>query len=211
MGNLSEAKAADELFGSQRVSQYTRQASDSLRSGGPVPDPPANFYSPAEGLDPRKLSRQRDVFDEMSGFVLGHELGHHYLGHTGCANGQVSGGIDPTRLGRIATTIVPAFNQANEIASDLNGTQNLLDVGLRRPNRAPTTEMGGVMTLEFLGSLETTTATTIALGILRTHPHPKLRIPLIQTTAQSWRAFHRQGTKSNSGFPFPFPFPLPGT
>ena len=210
MGHLAEAKAADELFGSQRLNQYTRQASDSLRGGGPVPDPPANFYSPAEGLDPRKLTRQRDVFDEMAGFVLGHELGHHYLGHTGCANGQVSGAIDPARIGRIATTIVPAFNQANEVAADLNGTQNFLDVGPRRPGRVPTTEMGGVMTLEFLGSLETTSATSIVLGILRTHPHPRLRIPLIQTTAQNWRATHGAGGKSNVGFPFPFPFPFPG-
>jgi len=211
MGHIAEAKAADELFGSQRVARYTKLAADTLGAGGQVPDPPANFYTQAESLDPRKLARQRDVFDELVGFVLGHELGHHYLGHTGCANGRVAGAIDPSRLGRIVTSIVPAFNQPNEIASDISGTQNLLNMGAQRSGRAAMTEGGAILTLEFFGSMETLSATTIALGILRTHPHPRLRIPLIQSTAQGWRNSRGQGAQGGNGaWPFPFPFPVPG-
>jgi hypothetical protein len=215
MGHISEAKAADELFGSQRVNRYTRLAADSLGANGPVPDPPAGFYAPAEALDPRKLARQRDVFDEMTGFVLGHELAHHYLGHTGCANGTPSRGLDPAKLGRIVTTIVTPLNQFNETGADTSGVENLLDMGARRTGRAPMTEMGGVLTLEFFGAMEQFSPATVALGILRTHPHPRLRIPLLQSTAQRWRNGHgRSGgggtTQGGWPFPLPIPFPVPG-
>lgn len=212
MGHISEAKAADELFGTQRVGSYTRLAANSISAGGPVPDPPPGFYTPAEALDPRKLSRQRDVYDEMVGFVLGHELAHHYLGHTGCANGTPSQGLDPARLGRIVTNIVTPLNQFNETGADNSGVENLLTMGSRRQGRPPLTEMGGVLTLEFFGSMEQMTPASV-LGILRTHPHPRLRIPLIQSTAQRWRATAGKGgttTQGNWPFPIPFPFPLPG-
>jgi hypothetical protein len=211
MGHISEAKAADELYGTQRVSTYTRLAAESLGKQGPVPDPPPGFYSPNEAMDPRKLSRQRDVYDEMVGFVLGHELAHHYLGHTGCANGTPSRGLDPARLGRIVTTIVSPLNQFNETGSDTAGVENLLEMGSRRQGRAPITEMGAVLTLEFFGGMEQMSPATAVLGILRTHPHPRLRIPLIQQTAQRWRAGHKGGsTQGGWPFPLPIPFPIPG-
>jgi hypothetical protein len=207
MGHIAEAKASDEVFGSQRVDAYTRLAGAAVAAGQPVPDPPAGFYGPQEANDPRKLGRERVVLDEMLGFVLGHELGHHYLGHTGCANGDVSHGVDPATLGRIASNVVPALNQPNEIAADINGTQNMLDVGLSRPGGL--TEMGAVLTLQFFGTLSQITPSAMALGILRTHPFPQLRIPLIQSTANSWRAAHAAGRPTQgSGLPFPFPWPF---
>lgn len=207
-GHIAEAKAADEVFGTQRVDAYTKQAAAAIGAGAPIPDPPAGFYSPVEANDPRKLSRERIIFNEMVGFVLGHELGHHYLGHTGCANGDGSGAVDPSMIGRIASRVLPVFNQPNEVAADVSGTQNLLDVGLSRPGGL--TEMGGVLTLQFFGSLQKLTPAALALGILRTHPHPQLRIPLIQSTAQQWRAGHAAGqaTTNSGGLPFPFPFPF---
>lgn len=212
LGHIAEAKAADEVFGSQRVDAYTQMAADAIRSDRPVPDPPAGFYGPNEGLDPRKLARQRVVFDEMVAFVLGHELGHHYLGHTGCANGDQRGGIDPSALGRIASRAVPGLNQPNEASADVAGTQNLLDTGAKRAGGL--TEMGGVLTLQFFGKLSQLTPSSIALAILRTHPAPQLRIPLIQSTAQQWRATRAAGGGASPspfpGLPFPFPFPLPG-
>jgi hypothetical protein len=207
MGHLAEAKAADEITGGQHVARYTQLAADAVKQGAQPPDPPAGFYG-SEANDPRKLARQRIVLDEMLSFVLGHELGHHYLGHTGCANGDVSGGLDPRELGRIATQVVPAFNQPNEAAADIAGTQNLLDVGVTRPGGL--TEMGGVMTLQFFGSLQQLTPSSAALGLLRTHPAPQLRIPLVQSTAQAWRATRATGGTGGSPFPFPFPFPFPG-
>jgi hypothetical protein len=208
-GHIAEAKASDEVFGTQRVDSYTQQAAAAINAGAAIPDPPPGFYSPAEANDPRKLSRQRVVFNEMVGFILGHELGHHYLGHTGCANGDGHGAIDPSVVGRIASRVLPVFNQPNEVAADVSGTQNLLDVGVNRPGGL--TEMGGVLTLQFFGSLQKLTPASVALGILKTHPQPQLRIPLIQSTAQQWRAGHANGQTPapSNGLPFPFPFPLP--
>ena len=206
VGHIAEAKAADELTGGQHVDAYTKLAADATTHGAPPPDPPPGFYG-AEAMDPRKLSRQRVVFDEMAGFILGHELGHHYLGHTGCANGDVSGGLDPRELGRIASHILPGFNQPNEAAADIAGTQNLLDVGAARAGGL--TEMGAVLTLQFFGTMQQLTPTSVALAILRTHPAPQLRIPLVQSTAQAWRASRASGgTPPLFPFPFPFPFPL---
>jgi hypothetical protein len=207
-GHIAEAKAADEFFGTSHVDAYTQLAADSIGRNGPVPDPPPGFYSPAEANDPRKLARERVVFDEEVGFILGHELAHHYLGHTGCANGDVAGVLDPATLGRIASQIVPAFNQPNEIAADVNGTQNLLDVGATR--QGGLTEMGGVLTLQFFGKLQTLDPGAVALAILQTHPFPQLRVPLVQSTAQTWRATHAAGGgAAPATFPFPFPFPWP--
>jgi hypothetical protein len=212
VGHIAEAKAADELFGSKRVDAYTRLAADSLGAGKPVPSPPAGFYTPAEALDPRKLARQRDVFDEEVAFVLGHELGHHYLGHTGCANGGTSGGIDPTIIGRIASNVLPGFNQPNEIAADVAGTQNLLDAGAARAptGQAAWNEEGALLVLGFFGTMQQLSPSVVALGFLRTHPPPQLRTPIVQDTANRWRQSHGAGGKTTSGFPFPLPFPIPG-
>ena len=71
--------------------------------------------------------------DEMIAFVLGHELAHHYLGYTGCANGQPIGPIpNATKIDHIATAVAPFLNQPNEAASDQWGVYNLLDAGLAR-------------------------------------------------------------------------------
>jgi hypothetical protein len=213
MGHIAEAKAADEVFGTQRVDGYTRQAAQAMASNAPIPDPAPGFYAPHETHDPRKLGRQRVILDEMVGFVMGHELAHHYLGHTGCANGGGGGGIDPSVLFRIPSRAIPVFNQPIEAGSDINGTENVLDAGVNRPGGL--TEMGGVLTLRFFGALQTLSPTSVLTGVLRTHPQPQLRIPLVQQTAQQWRtrrATGGTGGTSPSGplpFPLPFPFPFP--
>lgn len=209
MAHIAEAKAADELFGTKRVDTYTRMTADALAAGQQVPNPPAGFYGPTEGLDPRKLARQRDIFDEEVAFVLGHELGHHYLGHTGCANGAKRGGVDPAVIGRIATNIVPGFNQPNEISSDVGGTNNLLDAGkARAASGAQWSEGGALLVLNFFGTMQALKPSVIATGFLRSHPPPQLRTPIVQDTANRWRS--AGGKSPGSAFPIPLPFPLPG-
>lgn len=205
IGHLSEAKAVEEQFGGQRVSAYGKLAADAVRADRPIPEPPPGFYAPGEALEPRKLARQRVVLDEALAFVLGHELAHHYLGHTGCANGDRGRGIDPATLGRVASRAVPMFNQPNEASSDVSGTDNLLDAGVSRPGGM--TEGGGLIVLGFFGQLSQLTPAAAALGFLRTHPAPQLRVPIVQTAANAWRA------RKGSPLPLPglpFPFPLPG-
>jgi hypothetical protein len=213
-GHIAESKAADDTFGTQRLNSYYKMTADALASGGAVPDPPAGFFTASEANDPRKLIRQRDIFDEMIAFVLGHELAHHYLGHTGCANGAVSGGLDPAKLGRITSNVIPGFNQFNETAADTSGTRNLLDTGVVRSNAGGValTEGGALLVLGFFASMQTLRPETIALGFLRTHPPPQLRIPLVQSTAQQWRAGVGKGGNSSVPFPIPvpLPFPIPG-
>ena len=205
LGHLSEARAAEEIFGGQRVNAYGQLAADAVKAGQPIPAPPPGFYAPAEMMDARKLARQRVVLDEAYAFVLGHELGHHYLGHTGCANGDKSRGIDPTALGRVASRAVPMFNQPNEAAADVSGTENLLDVGTTRAGGM--SEGGALIVLGFFGQLSQLTPAAAALGFLRTHPPPQLRAPIVQTAANSWRA------RKSLPLPIPtipFPFPIPG-
>ena len=77
--HLAQAKAIDELFGTRKVDEYIRLIAQNQRPKQPVVRPPAGFFDPAQASDPRKLARQYQVLDEQIGFVLGHELAHHYL------------------------------------------------------------------------------------------------------------------------------------
>jgi hypothetical protein len=210
MGHIAEAKAADEVFGTHRVDGYTRQAAEAMAANAPIPDPAPGFYAAHETHDPRKLGRQRVILDEMIGFVMGHELAHHYLGHTGCANGG-GGGIDPGVLFRLPSRAIPVFNQPIEAGADVNGVENVLDTGVNRPGGL--TEMGGVLTLQFFGALQQLSPGSLLTGVLRTHPQPQLRIPLVQQTAQQWRARRAAGgtggTSPSGPLPFPIPFPFP--
>lgn len=212
MGHIAEAKAADDVFGGSKLNTYYKMTADSLAGGAGVPDPPAGFYTPAESNDQRKLLRQRDLFDEMVAFVLGHELAHHYLGHTGCANGTVSGQIDPAKLGRITSNVIPGFNQINESAADTSGTQNLLDAGaIRTPAVGNAlSEQGAILVLQFFAALSSFRPEVIFLGFMRTHPPPQLRIPMVQSTAQQWRQGIGKGGNSSIPLPIPLPFPIPG-
>src|SRR4029078_11098932 len=87
--------------------------------------------------EPRRWSRPHEMFDEILAFTFGHELAHHYLGHTGCAKGQGGGaGPAPPRLARLLT-VVPLFTQAAEAAADSAGAYDALDAGrARRPQYA---------------------------------------------------------------------------
>ena len=210
VGHIAEAKAADEVFGTQRTPVYTRTAAQAMSDSAAAPDPPAGFYTLQEANDPRKLGRQRVIFDEMVSYVLGHEIAHHYLGHTGCANGQGSGGLDPTALLRLPSQAIPVFNQPIEAAADTNGVTNLLDLGVNR--QGGLTEQGAILTLQFFGALQQVTPSSLLLGVLRTHPQPQLRIPLVQQAAQQWRQRRASGQPTNpsgagaGAFPFPIPF-----
>jgi hypothetical protein len=149
------------------------------------------------GGDARVLARQHQVFDEQVAFVLGHELGHHHLGHLPCTAGS-----DPLGAGeaaRILSSQVPLFNQPNEIAADLAGTYNLLDAGRARQARglAGWNEGGGLLTMRFFAGLGQLSPADILTSFERSHPPPQLRTPIIQQAAGAWR--------STGGNPFPVP------
>ncbi len=194
---IAQTKATDELFGTQTYEQYTAAVlpqmvkSDKARAALPAGIIPANL-----GPDPRRWSRARELFGDVIAFTFGHELAHHYLGHTGCAKGQPMGsGPDPARLGRLLS-IVPLFNQAGEAASDSAGCVNALDAGRRRRPQYEWSETGGVLLLDYFARIERAGGGGGPLSLLnpvqflRTHPNPLARIPIVQTVARTWRSQH---------------------
>jgi Zn-dependent protease with chaperone function len=194
--NLAQAKATDDVFGGRKLDEYIRFVAQNQRPKQPIVRPPQGFYVPSQAVDGRKVQRQHEVFDEEVAFVVGHELGHHYLNHLPCT---AQGGLGAGELARVLAGAVPAFNQPNEVAADVAGTQNVLRAGSRQSGYK-WTEQGGLVTMQFFSGLDQLSAETILFGFESSHPPPQLRIPIIQQTASAWRATGGQG--------LPFPFAL---
>lgn len=193
---IAQTKATDEMFGTQTYDAYCNAVlpqlvrSDKARAGLPAGIIPTQY-----GGDLRRWSRAREIFDEVLAFTFGHELAHHYLGHTGCAKGQGGPGPDPTKLGRIATA-VPLFNQVAEASADSAGAYNSLDAGRARRPQFEWSENGGVTLLDYFARIERAAgqggplSLLNPLGILKTHPNPLARIPLLQAVARTWHQQH---------------------
>lgn len=193
---ISQTKATDELFGTRTYDAYCDAVlpqmvrSPNARAALPQGIIPTNL-----GSDLRRWSRAHEIFDDVIAFTFGHELAHHYLGHTGCAKGQPMGpGPDPTKLGRLLS-VIPIFNQAGEAAADSAGCINSLDAGRARRPQFEWSEAGGVTLLDYFARIERAAGGGGPLSllnpvqILKTHPNPLARMPLVQTVAQTW---HRQ-------------------
>ncbi len=200
---MARAKATDEVFGTNKFNQYIQFVAQNQRPEQPVVRPAPNFWMQQQDVDGRKVARQHELYDEALAFVLGHELAHHYLQHTGCVGPQTPF-ITPIDIGRVLSNTVPGFNQPNEIAADTHGTNNLLNAGKARPGYK-WTEGGAMLTLNFFLALkQITPVEAILFGFELSHPHPSFRIPIVQNTANQWRA-------SGGTAPPPlFPFPIPG-
>ena len=192
---IAQTRATDELFGTRTYDAYCDAVlpqlvrSDKARAALPSGIIPANL-----GPDPRRWSRAREIFQEVIAFTMGHELAHHYLGHTGCANGQAMGAAPaPEALGRLLT-VVPLFNQGAEAASDSSGAINALNAGRARRPQYSWNENGGVALLDYFARIERAAGAGGPLsllnpvGFLRTHPNPLARIPLLQAVARTWHA-----------------------
>lgn len=191
---LAEAQAHDELFQTRKVDEFIQLIAANLRPGAPIPTAPPGFFN-ASG-DPRVVARQHQVFEETTAFILGHELGHHHLGHLPCTAGS-----DPLGAGEVARVLsqVPLFNQPNEIGADLAGTNNILDAGRNRAAQGfyNWTEAGGLLTMRFFAGFGQLSPASILTAFERSHPPPQLRTPIIQQAAATWR--------STGGAPFPIP------
>jgi hypothetical protein len=191
---MAQTKATDELFGTQTYEAYMAVVAPRLvtKDGGSAMLP-VGVIPPQLLLDARRASRAHEIFDEVVAFTFGHELSHHYLGHTGCANGAPAGpGPAIAQLGQLATSVLPGLNQPNEVAADTSGCINMLDTGLARSAVAYRwTEEGALWLLDFFARLERASGASPWLGFLRTHPNPGLRIPVVQGVAATWRFQHR--------------------
>ena len=194
---ISQTKATDELYGTQTYNAYTNAVlPDMVKTQGARAALPAGIIPVQYLADARRWSRAHELFDDIVAFTFGHELGHHYLGHTGCAKGQPFGpGPDPTKLGRLLS-VIPTFNQFNEAAADSAGVIDALDAGRARRPQYEWSELGGVTLLDFFARLDTASGNGGLLGLLnpvaflRTHPNPLARIPLVQAVARTWHQQH---------------------
>jgi hypothetical protein len=183
---LAQASAADQIFGGNKTDQYIHFIATHLEQGKAIPRP-AGLFDAATQSDGRKVQRQHVWFEEEVAFILGHELAHHHLGHLPCT-GQpgLFGGGD---LLRSLARNIPLFNQPNESAADLAGTTNVLDAGARRSMHW--TEEGGLLTMRFFLGLEG--GFNLLVAFQQSHPSPRIRIPLIQQSANYWRSSGGQG------------------
>ena len=187
---IAQTRATDDLYGTKTYEQYAAVItprliqSDKASAALPPGIIPLNVLA-----NPQRLSHAHEWFDDIVAFTFGHELGHHYLGHTGCATGQV---VTPlTNLGQLISG-APIFSQPMEVAADNAGVINSLDSGRARRPSYRWSEAGGVALLDFFARLEQAggvTALNLA-NLFRSHPYPTLRIPLIQLTARTWYLQH---------------------
>lgn len=193
---IAQTRATDELFGTQTYDQYCAQVLPQVVSSQTARSAlPAGLVPQQYGGDPRRWSRAHEIFDDVLAFTFGHELAHHYLGHTGCAHGQPLG-APPALMnaGRLASRI-PFINQFNESAADSSGMLDVLDAGRARRPQYEWSEYGAVTLLDYFARLEKAAggggpfSLLNPLAVLRDHPNPLIRIPVVQTFAQNW---HRQ-------------------
>jgi hypothetical protein len=182
--HLAAARANDDVFGTRKTTDYINLIATRQQPKQPIVQPPSNFFDPNQANDSRRVARQHDVFDELIGFVVGHELAHHHLGHLPCT-GQ-PGAFGMGELARGLSSSVPLFNQPNEIAADTAGTDNILAMGAKRSGYK-LTEGGGLLMMQFFAGLDQSSPVDILFGFESTHPSPLLRIPIIQQTANLWR------------------------
>ncbi|HEX3344180.1 MAG TPA: hypothetical protein VHS09_06380 [Polyangiaceae bacterium] len=187
---IAQTRATDELFGTRTYDTYTRTVTPQLVSSQTAsPALPMNVIPLQLVTDARRLSRAHEMFDEIAAFTFGHELAHHYRGHTGCAHGQPSH-VPPvlSDLRRIATTAVAWLNQTNEIEADNFGCIDVLATGrARQATGLRWTEEGGLWLFDFFARLDGASGATFRPAFLSTHPAPGLRIPLVQADATVWR------------------------
>jgi hypothetical protein len=211
-GATAETRAYDELASTNRHNDYLTDVARLVRARGALSPLLPGYLAGPMALDPRKLARQRFLFDEQVAFVLGHELAHHYRGHTGCANGGGGGGGGQPGvedLVRVLSHAAPPFNQPLEAEADMYGVYTVMDAGRARQG-GTWTEEGATMTLEFFDRLTGMGVEQVALAFLRTHPLPAIRRPIVQMAAQQWRTSGRP-SGNPGGLPIPLPFPIPGT
>jgi hypothetical protein len=184
---IAQTRATDELFGTQTYEAYATGIKAKLAKGQ-SPALPAGIIPAQHVNDAKRQSRAREIYGDIVAFTMGHELAHHYLGHTGCANGQpATPGPNPAILGHLATKIVPVLNQPVELASDNAGCRNTLTAGRARRPGFEWSEVGGLMLFDFFGRLEADAPMIAKVAFLRTHPESKVRIPFVQATAKQWR------------------------
>jgi len=208
---MAQTRATDEIFGTAYYDEYIKELAKQQEGKAKILPLPPGMLDPTKSLDQRKLKRQRQLFDEAIAYVLGHELAHHYKGHLGSVcSGGAGGTIKPGDIIRLAKKVVPAVNQANEIQSDIEGTNNLLTAG-QNETEYKWSEAGALLVIDFFKKLRDLGGPGAPLfTFMMTHPAPEVRAPIVKNTADWWRLTH-PGAVTGNGNPTKAPLPsVPG-
>lgn len=207
---MAQTRATDEIFGTGYYDEYIKELAKQQEGKAQILPLPPGMLDISKSLDQRKLKRQRQLFDEAVAYVVGHELAHHYKGHLGSVcSGGAGGTIKPGDIIRLAKKVVPAVNQANEIQSDVEGTNNLLSAG-QNESDYKWSEGGALLVIDFFKKLRDLHPGAPLFTFMMTHPAPEVRAPIVKNTANWWRLTH-PGAVTGNGNATPSSGPaLPG-
>ena len=187
---IAETHSCDEIDGARSYDTYMATVTPLLTAAKPgSPQLQTNVLPAQCVVDPRVLSHARELFDEIAAFTFGHELAHHYLGHTGCAINDSPFTQGLATIEHLTQSVVPAMNQPNELAADTFGLSNVMDTGRARKPHYEWTEKGGMLLLEFFAKLEGQSS-TLSLSFTKTHPSSAMREGWVRTAAATWRLLH---------------------
>lgn len=210
VAGISEATAFDEVANTKHYNVYADEVVRQVRSKLPVGAVPPTLLTGPMALDTHKLARQEHLFDQQIAFILGHELAHHYRGHTSCVGGRSAAQAEADELTRILAHTVPLFSQPREVEADMWGVVNLLEAGGQRP-QGSWNEEGALLNLDFFGRLRQRGGSELAMLFLSTHPAPQLRAPIVRTAVRQWRPGWRPpATPSVDGTGPGLQIPTPG-
>jgi hypothetical protein len=216
----AEAKAYDELAGTTTFDQYVTAVIADVRNQRSVQPISPSLHTGPTATDPHKLGRQVHLYQQQVAFIVGHELAHHYRGHTNCVAGRTDEEQRRDEAAQILAHTVPPFSQPREIEADMWGVTNVLEAGRTRP-AGQWTQEGALLNLDFFRQLADEGGPQIVLAFLSTHPPSLVRIPIVRSTSQQWEPGRRPPTMPVPGgnmqlpggielprnLPFPIPFP----
>jgi hypothetical protein len=187
---IAQAKATDETFSTSYYADYIKMLASQQAGAAKVLPLPPGALDVTKSLNPNKLKRQYQLFEEITSFVLGHELGHHYEGHlsTSCS------GTKAGDFNAFLSKYVPMANQPFEIDADRVGTNNVLDAG-QNESDYKWSEKGSLLLVDFFLQLRDTAGPgAVVFGFMSTHPAPEVRNKTITATAGVWRLLHPGAT-----------------
>jgi len=214
VAGISETSAYDELASTETYEAYVTHVVGEVRGGRPVPDVEASAHSAPHATDAHKLARQVHLFDQQVAFILGHELAHHYRGHTNCVQGRSDSEVQRDELMGMLSRTVPPFEQPREVEADMWGLVDVLEAGHERPG-GEWTEEGALLNMDFFRRLSDRGGQEILLAFFSTHPPSAVRIPIVRSTAQQWTPGYRPPRmptadgNNTGGLPIPENLPIP--
>ena len=182
---IAEAKAYDELAGTDTYETYVTSVVQQVRQGQRIQGVDPSAHRAPQATDAHKLARQVHLFDQQVAFILGHELAHHYRGHTNCVGGRSDAEVRRDEMARILAHTVPPFEQPREVEADMWGLVSVLEAGRTRSG-GTWTEEGGLLNLDFFRRVSDRGGAELVLAFLSTHPPSAIRIPIVRSTAQQW-------------------------